>query len=64
MDPRPEILILELSQKTVLNKLLLDNKAEVNAQGGEYGNALQAAASGSYQVIVQLLFEKQAEVNA
>ena len=42
---------------------LLENGADVNAQGGEYGNALQAACSGGHQVIVKLLLEKGAEVN-
>ena len=36
-------------------QLLLDNGAEVNAQGGEYGNALQAASCGGHEKIVQLL---------
>jgi hypothetical protein len=33
---------------------------EVNAQGGRYGNALQAAAVKKHQTIVQLLLEKGA----
>jgi len=36
---------------------------QVNAQGGQYGNALQAAASGRYDKIVNLLLEKGADVN-
>jgi hypothetical protein len=31
--------------------MLLENGAEVNAEGGKYGNALQAASSGGYKVI-------------
>ena len=43
---------------------LLETGADVNAQGGEYGNALQAASSGGHEVIVKLLIEKGADVNA
>ena len=43
---------------------LLENQADVNAQGGFYGNALQAASSGGYEAIVKLLLEKGADVNA
>jgi ankyrin repeat protein len=45
-------------------QLLLDNRAEVNAQGGEHGNALQAAAHEGDQAVVQLLLDNGAEVNA
>jgi hypothetical protein len=38
--------------------------AEVNAQGGEFGNALQAASLRGYQQIVELLLKAGAEVNA
>ncbi|KAI6787797.1 hypothetical protein KC320_g9202, partial [Hortaea werneckii] len=38
--------------------------AEVNAQGGEYGNALQAALEWGFRETVQLLLDKGAEVNA
>jgi ankyrin repeat protein len=34
-------------------KLLLDNGAEVSAQGGKYGNALQAASAGGHEVNAQ-----------
>ena len=43
-------------------QLLLDKGAEVNAQGGRFGNALQAALEGGYKKIVQLLLDKGAEV--
>ncbi|KAH7201283.1 hypothetical protein DER44DRAFT_783736, partial [Fusarium oxysporum] len=36
-------------------QLLLDKGADVNAQGGECGNALQAASRGGNPEIVQLL---------
>ena len=44
--------------------MLLDKGAEVNAQGGEYGNALQAASAGGYEQVVKILLDKGAEVNA
>ncbi|EWZ78701.1 hypothetical protein FOWG_17079 [Fusarium oxysporum f. sp. lycopersici MN25] len=40
---------------------LITEGADVNAQGGEYGNALQAASS---KEVVQLLLDKGADVNA
>jgi ankyrin repeat protein len=48
----------------VIVKVLLEKGAEVNAQGGEYGNALQAASFGGHEAIVKVLLEKGAEVNA
>ncbi|KAF1963967.1 ankyrin, partial [Bimuria novae-zelandiae CBS 107.79] len=45
-------------------ELLLDKGADVNAQGGEYGNALQAASRGGHEAIVKLLLDKGADVNA
>ena len=43
--------------------MLLENGAEVNAEGGEYGNALKAASFGGNESIVKLLLENGAEVN-
>jgi ankyrin repeat protein len=45
-------------------RLLLDKGAEVNAQGGRYGNALQAASLGGHGAIVKTLLNKSADVNA
>ncbi|KAJ7776715.1 ankyrin repeat-containing domain protein [Mycena olivaceomarginata] len=45
-------------------KLLLNKGADVNAQGGQCGNALQAAASRGHDKIVQVLLNKGADVNA
>jgi ankyrin repeat protein len=39
----------------------LDKGADVNAQGGYFGNALQAASAEGYQEIVQLLLDKGAQ---
>ncbi|KAI9737303.1 MAG: hypothetical protein M1818_005836 [Claussenomyces sp. TS43310] len=44
--------------------IILDAKTEVNAQGGYYGNALQAAAYRGHEASVQLLLDAGAEVNA
>ncbi|OQD59911.1 hypothetical protein PENPOL_c019G03493 [Penicillium polonicum] len=44
--------------------ILLGAGADVNAQGGHYGNALQAAAYRGNTEIVQLLLEAHADVNA
>jgi hypothetical protein len=45
-------------------RLLLDKGADVNAQGGVFGNALQAASSRGHEVVVRLLLDKGADVNA
>ncbi|OCK72824.1 hypothetical protein K432DRAFT_278319, partial [Lepidopterella palustris CBS 459.81] len=44
--------------------LLLDKGADVNAQGGEYGNALYAASDRDHEQVVRLLLDKGADVNA
>jgi ankyrin repeat protein len=43
---------------------LLDKGAKVNAQSGEYGNALQAASSRGHEAVVKMLLDKSADVNA
>jgi hypothetical protein len=48
----------------LVGSILVKEGAEVNAQGGEYSNALQAASYRGEQEIVKLLVEKGAEVNA
>ncbi|KAF9056795.1 hypothetical protein BDP27DRAFT_1172078, partial [Rhodocollybia butyracea] len=46
-------------------QLLLEHKADVNAQGGMFGSALQAAVTSRNKDIVQLLLEHcNADVNA
>jgi ankyrin repeat protein len=49
-------------RKTV--QLLLERKADVNAQGGRYGNALQAASAKGHKQIVKMLLDNGAEINA
>src|SRR5258708_8974184 len=44
--------------------LPVDNGADVNAQGGNYDNALYAASSGGHEQIVRLLVDNGADVNA
>ncbi|KAK6541415.1 hypothetical protein TWF694_007227 [Orbilia ellipsospora] len=43
---------------------LLENGADVNAQGGYYGNALQAASATGHADVVELLLNKGADINA
>jgi len=45
-------------------QFLVKKGADVNAQGGNYGNALQAASASRHLDVVQFLVEKGADVNA
>jgi ankyrin repeat protein len=47
-----------------VTRLLLDKDADVNAQGGEYGNALHAASYRGHEQVVKMLLDAGAEVNA
>jgi ankyrin repeat protein len=43
---------------------LVDRGADINAQGGRYGNVLQAASAGGHDKIIQLLLDREADVDA
>lgn len=43
---------------------LIELDANVNAQGGDYGNTLQAASCEGHENIVELLLSKGADINA
>jgi len=45
-------------------KSILDKGAYANAQGGLYGNALQAASGRGHDQVVQILLAKGADINA
>lgn len=45
-------------------QMLLENGADINAQGGEYGNALLGAVCGGHETVIQMLLEEGADVNA
>jgi ankyrin repeat protein len=49
---------LPVEVMTLLWTLLLDKGVDVNAQGGYYGNALQAASDEGHDSVVTLLLEK------
>ena len=44
--------------------MLVNKGADINAQGGEYSNVLQAASLGGYKEVVQMLVNKGADINA
>jgi ankyrin repeat protein len=53
-----------LKGRTTTLQQLLDQGADVNVQGGQFGNALQAASRGGHIEAAQLLLDKGADVNA
>ncbi|KAK3616724.1 hypothetical protein LTR22_026969 [Elasticomyces elasticus] len=52
-----------IEKNTAVAKYLIEKNAEVNTQGGYYGNALQAACAGGHLGLAKYLIEKNAEVN-
>jgi ankyrin repeat protein len=58
-DEAPLLLAVKKEHRQVV-KMLIDKGAEVNAQGGRYGNALQAASFRGYEAVVKMLLDKGA----
>ncbi|KAF7972855.1 hypothetical protein HWV62_16888 [Athelia sp. TMB] len=57
------ILIASEEGHVEIVRMLLDKGANVNAEGGTYGSALQAASVGGYLEVAKLLMDKGANVN-
>jgi ankyrin repeat protein len=55
---------LSHSKATTRSNTCSHKDADVNAQGGHYGNALQAASYQGHQEIVQLLLDEGADIDA
>lgn len=49
---------------STITGLLLDKGADANAQGGRYGNALQAASARGHEQVVEMLLDKGADIKA
>ncbi|KAF1999768.1 hypothetical protein P154DRAFT_523078 [Amniculicola lignicola CBS 123094] len=60
--PDPLYYVALLNLRDVV-KVVLDKGADVNAQGGYFGNALQAASYRGYEATVKMLLDKDADVN-
>ena len=59
----PLLLAAEIGYEEAV-KLLLDKGVDVNTQGGQFGNALQAASLGGHEQMVNLLPDKGADIYA
>jgi len=62
--PAPLYYAARFALTKIVSLLLLESEVDVDAQGGEYGNALQAASAIGHEEIVKLLLDKGADVNA
>jgi ankyrin repeat protein len=60
----PPLYYASLLGLSMVTKLLLGKGADVNAQGGSHGSALQAASAKGYEQVVEILLEGGAKVNA
>lgn len=49
---------------STITQLLLKQGAQADAQGGRWGNALQAASYGGHKRVVKMLLDNKADVNA
>ena len=63
-EKRDPFLDASLIDRGPLVQLLLDKHADVNAAGGEYGSALQAASSQGHETVVEILLNAKADVQA
>ena len=63
-DTRPPLYYASLAGLIRSVKSILDKGADINAQGGFYGNALQVASSEGHEKVVQILLDNGAEINA
>ena len=59
-----QVIISNHDHNIELIRLLLDRGVNINAQGGRYGNALQAAVFSGKIDVIQLLLDKGADINA
>ncbi|KAJ7024967.1 ankyrin repeat-containing domain protein [Mycena alexandri] len=60
----PEIIVASYYGHKEIVRILLDKGADVNAARGEYGSALQAAATGGHTDVVRILLDNSANINA
>jgi ankyrin repeat protein len=63
-DNKPPLFIAAEQGNQAVMEVLLDKGADVNAEGGIYGNALYAASAGGHKEVATLLLDKGADVNA
>jgi ankyrin repeat protein len=59
-----QLVVASLFGHDTVVQLLLDEGADVNAQGGYFGNALQAASWEGHEHVVEMLLDEDADVNA
>lgn len=64
LDMTELLYYLSMSGFKALTSYCLQKGADINARGGFYGNALQAASSEGHLGVVQLLVDRGAEINA
>jgi hypothetical protein len=64
MKGRTALYVAAEKGASVLTRMLLDKGADINAQGGHYGNALQAALARGDKEIATMLLDKGADINA
>ena len=60
----PPLYHVSLGGEEKIAQVLIQHNANVNAEGGHYGNALQAASLWGREAIVRLLVDNHANVNA